>query len=146
MPIIKVDKNTDKYLDELYKRFQSTPVRYGERTVSTLMVKSVETTSIYGDENDILITIGNRSGRLWRGGDNISLMIEREITLKHRIFIKLIEDRMHGVTKQFGYVQVTTDEQILGSSAILEVIAFVDKIDSNYLTRLAYQARSMAFV
>lgn len=146
MPIIKVDKNIDRYLGELYNRFRTVPVRYNERTVSTLVVKSVELNPIYGDKNDIVITIGNRSSRLYYGGDNISLMIEREILLKHRIFIKLIEENLAGDVKQFGYVQVTTDEQILGSSAILEVIAFVDKIDSNYLTRLAYQARSMAFV
>lgn len=147
MPIIKVDNDTVRYLDELYKRFQSTPLRYGERTVSTLAVKSVEISPIYGNENDIVITVGNRSSRLYHGGDNISLMIERGILLKHRVFIKLVEESLNGaIRKDFGYSQVTTDEQILGSSAILEVIAFVDKIDTRYRTRLAYQSRSMAFV
>lgn len=146
MPIIKVDNDTVRYLDELYKRFQSTPLRYGERTVSTLVVKKVETSPIYGDENDIVITIGNRSSRLYYGGDNISLMIERGILLKHRVFIKLVEESLNGVIKDFGYSQVTTDEQILGSSAILEVIAFVDRLDTRFRTRLAYQSRSMAFV
>lgn len=145
MPIIKVDNDTVRYLDELYKRFQSMPIRYGERTVSTLVVKSVETTPFSDDDNDVVITIGNRSSRLYHGGDNISLMIEREIVLKHRIFIRLVEDKTYGSTEH-SFVQVTTDEQILGSSAILEVIVFVDKIDSRYKTRLAYQSRSMSFV
>lgn len=146
MPIIKVDNDTVRYLDELYKRFQSTPLRYGERTVSTLVVKKVETSPIYGDENDIVITIGNRSSRLYHGGDNISLMIEREILLKHRIFIKLVEENLNGDVKQFGYSQVTTDEQILGSSAVLEVIVFVEKTNARFSTRLAYQTRSLAFI
>lgn len=146
MPIIKVDKNTDRYLEELYKRFQSASLRYNEKTVSTLIIKNVELNPIYGEENDIVITVGNRSSRLYYGGDNISLMIEREILLKHRIFIKLVEENLNGDVKQFGYSQVTTDEQILGSSAVLEVIVFVEKTNARFSTRLAYQTRSLAFI
>lgn len=158
MTIIDCTLPPDKYIKQLEMRFRQTSKLYRETSKSKVKVIDVNRTDRYDSPEDLLITLGvSKATMLGRGDesrnpralhnhqdDNIALLlIERELFIKHRWFIRVVTElSSHNYYENF-IRQIDPSDSVVQANAVLETTAFVQKPIMDVSVLLTYRSKSL---
>lgn len=147
MAIIDNALSESDYLSKLLRRLKSESVRYREHTVSKIKVLSLDKTDRYGQDSDLLLTLGISKKTFFNKhdlipfGDNIALRIERNLFLKHRWFLRIVSEISDGNFYEHHERQIDPSEDTVLAAQVLEIIIFVQKPFTKIATNIAYETK-----
>ena len=147
MAIIDTTLSESEYLSKLERRFKSEGVRYKDHTVSKIKVMSLSKTARYGQSSDLLLTLCISRKTFFNHhdpipfGDNIALLVERALFLKHRWFLSIVSEISEGNYYEHHDRQIDPNEDTVLAAQVLEMIIYVQKPIIDIATNIAYKTK-----